>query len=330
MGKIIKNRSALLKGLIIVLVAVFLISALMMFLEIWEFKQGQFPETSFAEETLEYNGDEYVIKDNIETFLVLGLDKYESESGFDSYNNDKCADFLMLFVFDNNTKKCSAIQINRDTMASMNILGVAGEKIDTVTKQISLSHTYGNGKDVSCRNTANSVSSLLMGVKINHYISITMDAVPLLNDLVGGVEVTVLDDFSSVDKTMVEGANIVLSGEQALKYIRSRAGLDDSTNESRMSRQKQYMDCFYKQFQEKIKEDDKFIADASLKVSDYIVSDRSVTQLQEIAKKINNYEFLGIKTLEGETRMGEKYIEFYPNEDFVKKTVVDLFYKIKE
>jgi anionic cell wall polymer biosynthesis LytR-Cps2A-Psr (LCP) family protein len=173
-------------------------------------------------------------------------------------------------------------------------------------------------------------SSLLMGVKINHYISITMDAVPLLNDLVGGVEVTVLDDFSSFDKTMVEGANIVLSGEQALKYIRSRAGLDDSTNASRMSRQKQYMDCFYKQFQEKIKEDDKFIADASLKVSDYIVSDRSVTQLQEIAKKINNYEFLGIKTLEGETRMGEKYIEFYPNEDFVKKTVVDLFYKIKE
>ena len=37
--------------------------------------------------------------------------------------------------------------------------------------------------------------NFLMDVKIDHYISLTMDSVAVMNDLVGGVEVTVLDDF---------------------------------------------------------------------------------------------------------------------------------------
>lgn len=321
------NRKLIIKGVTIALVVVFLVSALMICLEIWESNQGKFPEMSEEDRNVIYNGVEYVPKNEIDTFLVMGLDKFDGEAMSDSYNNDKCADFIMLFVFDNAEKKFSTIHINRDTMADVNILGVAGNRIDTVTKQITLAHTYGNGRDVSCRNTAESVSKLLNGVKVNHYISITMDAVSLLNDEVGGVEVTVLDDFTGIDSTLVKGEKVILSGEQALTYVRKRQGLEDSSNSARMERQQQYINAFYSKLLEAMERDDEFVSTAAKKISDYIVSDRSVTQLQEVVRKINEYEYLGINSLEGESVMGEKYIEFYPNNDFVDKLVVDLFYK---
>jgi LCP family protein required for cell wall assembly len=329
MGRTNRDKKFLIRGITIFLVVVFLVSALMMFLEIWESKQGKFPESNVLEDTLSYNGSEYVQKKSVETFLVMGLDKYDGESTVDSYNNDKCADFIMLFVFDNDAKKFSTIHINRDTMASINVLGVAGNKVDTVTMQITLAHTYGNGKDVSCRNTAESVSGLLMGMKVNHYLSVTMDSVSVLNNLVGGVEVTVLDDFSDVDESLIKGSTVTLTGEQALMYVRSRSNLDDSTNVARMERQKQYINAFYQKFKSCMENDEQFIVDASMKVADYIISDRSITQLQEITKKINEYEYCGIVEIEGESKKGENYMEFYPDDESIKKLVVDLFYMPK-
>ena len=272
----------------IALVFVFLFSVVLLIISLCEKKHSFFPVSDVEEELVEFNGQKYTLRDDIESFLVMGLDKFEDYSHNDSYNNDQQADFLLLFVFDKKAKKCSAIHINRDTMVDMNVLGVAGQKVDTVNKQIALAHTYGNGREVSCRNTADAVSKLLLDVKINHYISFTMESVPLLNDLVGGVEVEILDDFSGIDDTLIIGKKVTLFGEQALKYVRTRYGLEDSSNSTRMIRQKQYMQALYEKLQLCINNDSEFIVDASLKMSDYIVSDRSITQLQDIAKKITD------------------------------------------
>ncbi len=324
------DKRQLLRYGIIVLLAVAVIAAALFGLRAWENKRGRFPALTFEEKVLEFEGTKYQLKDNIETFLVMGLDKFEGSSVSDSYNNDKQADFLMLFVFDNTAKKCMALHINRDTMTDVNVLGVAGNKIDTLTSQIALAHTYGNGKAVSCRNTADSVSALLLGGSINHYISLTMDSVALFNDLVGGVEVEVLDDFSGIDDTLVKGETVLLEGEHALNYVRTRRGLDDSTNNTRMKRQKQYMDALYEKTMKMLETDDEFIVEASLSMSDYIVSDRSVTQLQELGRKFAEYEFERIDDIKGETVRGENFMEFYPDRESVYKTVIKLFYEPKE
>lgn len=315
--------------LIVGIISVFLIVAVFLYIEKWDENQGNFPEHEVTDPTIEHNGTSYVPKDNIETFLVLGLDKYDGEGQADSYNNDKQADFLLLFVLNNETKQYTAIHINRDTMTDVNVLGVAGNKVDTVRKQIALAHTYGNGRDVSCRNTADSVSSLLMGVKVNHYISVTLDAVTIMNDLVGGVEVEVLDDFTGIDDTLVKGETVTLMGDQALTYIRTRYGVEDGSNTNRMKRQEQYLESLLDSFKRSVDNDDEFIVDASLKMSDHIISDRSVTQLQTLAEKLDAYEFLGIQGIEGTSVMGERFMEFHPDESAVKEMVIDLFYKPK-
>ncbi len=329
MGKTSTDKSKYFKYGLIAISIVILILAALFFLRAWEKHQGLFPEHETIESTRTYGKHKYILKDNIETFLVMGLDKTESTIENDSYNNNQQADFLMLFVFDNEAKKCSAIHINRDSMANVNVLGVAGNRVDSVVKQIALAHTYGNGRDVSCRNTADAVSDLLLGMKVNHYISLSMDSVAVMNDLVGGVEVTVLDDFTEIDETLIKGEKVTLNSEQALHYVRTRYGLEDSSNSTRMERQQQYINALYEKYIECFENDEEFIINASLAMSDYIISDCSVTRLQDLAKKFSEYEFVGINDIEGSFRVEEKFMEFYPNRDSIEKTVVENFYEPK-
>lgn len=326
-----ERRQKKLKYAAIVLAAILIVSTGLLLVRIWENRQSQFPlfESDAASKTFEYNGEEYVLKDDIETVLILGLDKFENADA-ESYNNDKQADFLMLLVIDHNESTCTALHINRDTMAEMSILGVAGDKVGTITKQIALAHTYGNGKEVSCRNTAEAVSDLLMNIEIDHYISVTMDAVSVYNDFVGGVEVTVLDDFGGIDDTLVKGETVHLMGEHALNYVRTRYGLDDSTNSHRMIRQRQYIEALYNKTVSVMETDESFIVNAGLKLSDYIVSDYSGNALENLAKKIEGYKFKEICELEGNTVIGEMHMEFYPDEYSIKETVVALFYELKD
>ena len=324
------NKIPVLKITLIAAVAFILIFVGFLFLNRWEGSTGFFPEEETLGNTVVHEGVEYLLNENIETFLVLGLDKFEGASSLDSYNNDKQADFLMLFIFDNASKQYTAIHINRDTMVDINVLGVAGNKIDTVHKQIALSHTYGNGRDLSCHNTADSVSSLLMGIKVNHYVSVTLDSVAVMNDLVGGVTVEVLDDFSGIDDSLVKGETVTLMGEQALRYVQSRKGLEDSSNNARMKRQQQYINALYDAFRECTASDSEFIVEASLKMADYMVSDRSVTQLQTLANKFSEYQFLGIENLAGESVKGAEFMEFHPDETAVKELIIKLFYVPKE
>lgn len=329
MGKKRNDKRKLMRGLAVALLAVFLLTGAFLLLELWEKRQSIFPEQKTENTVYEYNGVEYVKNEDVESFLILGLDKFEDAINNDSYNNDQRADFLMLLVFDNSEKKFTAVHLNRDTMVNMNVLGVAGQKIGTVNKQLALAHTYGNGRDVSCRNTADAVSELLNGVKVNHYLSITMDAVPILNDLLGGVEVTVLDDFSGIDDTLIKGETVTLHGDHALTYVRERYGLEDSSNSTRMVRQRQYMTAVYDKAILEIENDDNFVIEASSKLADYIVSDRSVNQLQEIAKKLSQYKFTEIETLKGESVVKDGLMEFRPDADSIDKIVFELFYKKK-
>lgn len=313
----------------IALAVILMISAALFMISLWENRREYFPEQSSftAGENLRYKGDEYKLKDDIETVLVLGLDKFEGADA-ESYNNNKQADFLMLFVLDHKNSSCTALHINRDTIAEMAVLGVAGDKVGTVEKQIALAHTYGNGKEVSCRNTAEAVSDLLMDISIDHYVSVTMDAVSVYNDFIGGIELTVLDDFTGIDDTLVKGETVTLMGEHALNYVRTRYGLDNSTNARRMVRQRQYLEALYSKTVECVNADESFIVNAGMKLADYIVSDYSGNGLQALAEQISEYQFVEICELEGKIIEGKEHMEFYPDEDSVEETVIKLFYDL--
>ncbi len=322
-------------GSIALLVALFVALALVG-VKIWDESRNVYnnptpPTPSNEDETgISYDGKDYVRRDGIETVLVVGLDSVEMDEEDTSYYNTQQSDFLMLLVLDNEKRECAAVQINRDTMTPVNILGVAGQKIGTEEMQIALSHTYGNGKLVSLRNTSDAVSTLLLDMKkIDCGVTVAMDAVGILNDRVGGVEVEILEDFSGIDDTLVKGEVMKLSGEQALTYVRSRGGVADGTNVNRMNRQRQYLNALFTAVKAKAAEDDMFVANSALELSDYFVSNATTDTLTTLFEKVTDYTFTGIRTLEGTSKEGEKYMEFYPDGTKLTGLVVELFCKEK-
>ncbi len=330
----IKNiKKNYLKYIAIALVIVFFITAALLLLQEWERRQGRFPVSGNGNGVVTHNGQEYVLKDNIETFLLLGLDKYDGADSADSHESGIQTDFLMLFVFDNNTNQSTAIHINRDTMTKINRLSVGGSTVvGSYTKQIALAYNYANTDNdkIRCRNTKDSVEYLLNGMTVDHYLSVTMDAIPASCELVGGVEVTVLDDFTGIDDTLIKGEKVTLTGEQALRYVRTRKGLEDSSNTARMARQQQYINALYDKIYSRMATDEEFVIELAKAMDEYVVYDSSNQKMQKFAEKFDDYEFLGIRDIEGEVRPGEEFMEFHANTESVWEIVIDLFYTPKE
>lgn len=274
-----------------------------------------------------YKGENYEPKDNIETFLLIGVDKYESDAGELSYNNSQQSDFLLLVIINKDDKTYAALQLNRDTMANITELGVRGENAGTIKAQLALAHTYGSGGKDSCRNTVEAVSDLLYGVSIDHYIAFTMDAVPIVNDLAGGVTLEILDDFTAEDPDMKKGVVHTILGEESLIYVRGRYGLEDNTNIGRMARQRQYLTEIKKMLLTQLNESNDFAAEVLSKISEYMVSDCTVGQLSELVDSLNSYAEDGIDVIDGKSVIGEKYNEFYVDEDALRSYVISRFYK---
>lgn len=279
-----------------------------------------------------YQGKWYRKKENLDSFLMMGTDQYQADSFVDGNLNNQDADFLLLLVMDNDAQTCTALQLNRDTMVTMDTLDAQGNVTGSATQQLALAHVYGSGGTDSCRNTVNAVSNLLMNTEIQHYASVTMDAVKILNDVSGGVSVQSLDDFNgNGGLTVKAGDNITLTGDQALAYVRARQGMDDSTNLHRMQRQKQYLQALQQQFGEKCKQSTTFFADAVLKISDYLTSDCDVYQLQDLNNKYQSYQLKQLDDLTGNgTVNADNRLEYTVDSESVQRAVLELFYEQTE
>ncbi len=327
-----EKRNSYLKYIAIALVAVFLVASALLVLEVWEGRQHKFPTSDTEYGVVTYEGKEYAKRDGVESFLLLGLDKFEGQTTADSHESGVQTDFLMLFVIDNDKKQYTAIHIDRDTMTKVNKLAIGGTTVvESFTKQIAVAYNYVNDDNdkIRCRNTKDSVEHLLKGVKVDHYLSLTMDAVPAISDLVEGVEVTVLDDFTGIDDGLIKGEKVNLTGERALRYVRSRQGLEDSSNSARMARQQQFIEALQGKLASKIATDEEFVVNLAEIMDDYVVYDSSNSKMQKIAEKFDEYEFLGTRKIDGEAKMGEEFMEFHPDEASLWETVLELFYKEK-
>ncbi len=281
--------------------------------------------------TLEYEGNTYKLRRSLDTYLLIGLDKYSDSLGEPGVlTNDQQSDFLFLMLVDKVNQSYSAIHLNRDAMTTIHRLGLSGKRIGSFTGQLALAHTFGSGGKDSCRNTAQAVSDYLLGVPVEHYVALTMDAIPVMNDLVGGVTVHVDDDFSAIDPTLVQGSDVHLMGQQALTFVRTRHYVGDNSNLSRMNRQREYINALYTQMGDKLRQDDGFAARMASKLMDYSVSDLTTTELSNLADRLKDYRFDGITDIAGEAVLGEKYIEFYTDEADLYAVVLRTFFERKD
>lgn len=96
--------------------------------------------------------------------------------------------------------------------------------------------------------------------------------------------VEVLDDFTGIDETLVKGETVTLMGQQALNYVRIRAGMEDSSNLNRMKRQQQYLEALAEKVQN-LGDDFSISAEQISLLSDYVISDCSIDELKRMAEE---------------------------------------------
>lgn len=275
------------------------------------------------------NNKKYLMKDNIDVIMCVGLDTYENETK-DDYRNDNFADFITLLILDNNKKTTLPIQINRDTMCNMDIIGVGGKLAGSTYKQIAYAHTYGNGDMSSLVNVKNALAEIFYNVRVNYYLSLTMNAVPIVNDEVGGIEVFVEDDFSSIDNSLKKGEYVTLHGDQALTFVRSRSGLEDSSNINRMNRQRVYLRALYDKCKVK-QNDEKFVYNILSDINNDLLSNTTIADLADLGNTLIEYELLDTINIGGESKKGERFMEYYLDQDAIDNICVRyLFNEVRE
>jgi len=272
---------------------------------------------------LYYKNNWYVVNDAVESYLILGID-HSVENSLEARSDSQQTDFIALLILNKDKESYQILQLNRDTMADIPRKDISGNDFGTVRAQLALAHTYGDTERERCRNTVKTVEKLLYGISVDHYLSVTMDAVPVVNDAVGGVTVTLTDDFTHIDPAFGTGATVTLYGDQALAYVRSRSSLEDKTNLNRMERQREYVSALCEKLRDLDEED---IMECFADINEYLASDCTVDQMTRLAERLESYAFEGILVPEGEAVMGEKYIEFNLDDASVQEMVVELFYE---
>lgn len=275
------------------------------------------------------DGVDYFPRQDITVMMVLGIDQYGPVESSNYYRNSGSADSIMLLIFDETNNECSVLYINRDTMLDMDVLGVKGEYAGTTYGQVALAHTYGTGLEDSCENVKNTLMNYIHGMTIDYYVAMNMDAIPILNDAVGGVTVNVVDDFSKVDPTITMG-ELTLTGDQVINFVRTRKDVGDQKNLTRMERQKEYVDGFLAKLSEKEAEDTNFILKVYEDVSPYIVTDCSVNTLSKMLEQYASYSVKEVVSPDGENRIGEEHYEFYADPEKLDELTVGLFYAPKK
>lgn len=296
----------------------------------------QTKEGLWQEGWLQYEGRIYEYNNDIMTFLIMGIDKNgEVENSRDATDGGQ-ADALFLVVADRGKKEIRLVGINRDTMVNINAYGAYGEGTDGSAKaQIAVQHGFGDGKELSCELTRDAVSELFYNLPIHGYAAVNMDAIPVINDAVGGVTLEVLEDIDtdkygrSIGKIWHEGEEIHLQGMEAYYYVRWRDRERFESARLRLARQKQYLEAFLERARSETKKNIMLPVRLYGDLSKYMVTDISIDETAYLAGELIGYTMdpRGIYTLSGETVKGDAYEEFYPDEEALRALMIAVFYR---
>ncbi len=278
-----------------------------------------------------YKGHKYQYNKNITSILFMGVDREELDSteGTAKMRAAGQADTLFLAAVNTSTGKISLVNIPRDVMTYVRTYDDNGKYYGKKIRQICLAYAYGDGKKKSCQNVSYAVSKLLYGVPVNSYISIDLSAISILNDAVGGVNVQVLGDLTSVDPALKEGANVTLLGDQAETYVRSREFEPLDANLKRMQRQQQYVTAYAQKALQEMRSDLTLPLDLLKLVSKNSVTNLSAPKITYLATKVSGSSFSSdnIYSIDCEIKEGETgYAEYYPDETKLFEMVLKVFY----
>lgn len=285
-------------------------------------------QVKWQEGWIRYQGKVYAYNEDIRTFLFMGIDKNSEVKEVAEGTNGGQADALFLAVMNPHKESIQVIGINRNTIADIDVYNDQGAYVDTIRAQLAVQHGFGNGVEESCEYQVKAVSKFFYSLPIHGYAAINMSAIETLNDAVGGVDVTVLEDLTEDDASLVKGEKVHLQGESAYWYVRSRND-EFASADRRLERQKQYLNEFIGVAKRAAKQDISVALKLYQAIAPMMTTNVSADEVAYLAPILVDYGFdqEEFYMVPGETVMGERFEEFYAEEDALYEMILDIFYE---
>ena len=326
-------------GIIIALIATFLILTKIGENQLLDYSDVtvEVPDIAKSEDdgkTVYYNGEKYVLNENITTILGMGIDRTDfTTQDNEEYGANGQADSIFLVALDTKTGKTKIIAISRETMVDIDAYSAGGEYLGSRKRQICLAYSYGDGREFSCENVVKAAERVCYGLPINSYFAINFEAIGKANDAVGGITVNSLADLKLPSGIEIKrGEPVTLHGSDTLGYVRYRSQVDVDANVARMDRQVQYLRAFADRMLVLTKKDISTpvrlyntISDAGDMVTDINIP--KVTYLSQKAVLNNSVNDMDILNVKGETVLGDDgHAEFTPNETEFFEMILSVYY----
>lgn len=281
-----------------------------------------------------YNGVHYKRNTAVKAWLILGVDNKGSLQIDRDISEIGLSDGIFLVAEDTSKNKVHIIQIPRDTMTTITVTDdnsdPIGERVDHITR----AWMYGDNHAKSGKYAMDAVSGVMGGLPINGYMAGSIDVIKLLNDYIGGVEVTVEEDgLEKADPAFIKGETVLLEGDMAEKYLRARDKSIDFTAMTRMDRHRQYAVAFENKLLKLQKRNSDTIPGMFDLIEDNIMTDMSKgTYLKiamDVAVKDGALTENDFSTFEGRNVVNEaeQLDEFWPDYTQVDKLTLDYFYR---
>ena len=270
-----------------------------------------------------YNGKTYKYNDKMTSILFMGIDKNELE-GTSVIGTGGQADVNVLMAMDTSTGKITLINISRDTMTDIAEYSAGGTYVGMANEQLCLAYAFGDGREMSCENQVTAVKNLFYNIPIKSYFSLDLDGIVALNDCVGGVDVVSPETIGE----FTEGESYHLEGKTAENFVRTRSHSTADANSYRMQRQQVYLQSLVNKVIAMTKEDISVPLDLFDTASQYSCTNINASKVCYLASMVVSspnlsYEMLSVP---GQAKMGEKYAEFYVNEDEFYEMFLSIYY----
>ena len=264
-----------------------------------------------------WKGETYVRRDKLQTLLFMGVDNvYYSEQALGAAGR---TDTLILFVLNTADRTAQMITISRDSMVNVDVYDSTGRKLFTGEMQINMQYGYGDSPKRCALLTERRVAELLHGIRIDGYLALTMDGIEPIVDGLGGVRLTLDEDYTDINPAYTRGAVVDLNGKDAQRLVRYRDTGTLGSNSDRMARDAALIQQMFHQMRS-----------GSISVGQlldlaeaYMTTDLSAETLRNFARYEVSDETL---SLPGQTRAGESD-EFYVDDEGVKALLIDVFYE---
>ena len=278
---------------------------------------------------IDKDGVAYKYRDDVISILVMGIDYMSDERHWDSkmISNGGNADVIGLVILNPKTFEFSILYIPRDTMADVIAMDADGNYIDTVRTNISAAHSYGDGKELSCELALDAVSQLLYGIQVKRYAALDYNALYTLNNIIGGLTITFTEDYTYINTAYTKGKTVTMNSEQMCRFITYRNLNDVSGAYDRGARNMAVLKALFEQCKDSIVADPTVALNMVRQLGSNLTTDLDLSEITFLARNIGKMSFDSdtIIHIPGESVMGEKYAEFYPDEQWLHDFVANTF-----